>query len=204
MPFIIWGTRGITGTVGEGHFFCPQCDDDKTYRMRRVRRFFTLYFIPLIPLGELGRYVECDMCSGTYDSAVLEFDPRRQLRDFKSTVDLAMRRIMVLMMMADGDIDDSEVEAIVMLSEKLPGDPLTEEDVRTEIASAESDGRSAADYAKTVAGVLNDGGKEMVLRAALVVAAADGNFDPEEKALLLEIAAGLEMTPQQIEAVTSA
>ena len=53
-------------------FFCPQCGPGSTFKWRRIRRFFTLYFIPLIPLDKLGEYIECQGCNGTYDIQVLE------------------------------------------------------------------------------------------------------------------------------------
>lgn len=63
---IIFGTRGITTTPEKGDFHCPSCDATQKYGLKRVRRFFTLYFIPLIPLNKLGEYVECVTCKDTY------------------------------------------------------------------------------------------------------------------------------------------
>ena len=36
------------------------------YKHIKVTKFFTLYFIPLIPLGSAGEYVECQTCKGTF------------------------------------------------------------------------------------------------------------------------------------------
>ena len=47
---IIFGTRGVTYSVATGEFHCPSCAIKRGYDHKRVRRFFTLYFIPLIPL----------------------------------------------------------------------------------------------------------------------------------------------------------
>ena len=69
--FIIWGTKGITTTKGSGRFGCPACVGDRGYTLKQVRRFFTLYFIPLIPLKIVGTYVECHGCGGTFDDSVL-------------------------------------------------------------------------------------------------------------------------------------
>ena len=70
--FIIWGTRGVTTSKGSGRFVCPSCGADRDYTLKQVRRFFTLYFIPIIPLGLLGTYVECRTCGGTFKDSVLE------------------------------------------------------------------------------------------------------------------------------------
>ncbi len=69
---IIFGRRGVTGTKGQGTFQCPACQTDQPYAHKHVRRFFTLYFIPLIPLGTVGEYVECGRCKGTFKPAVLD------------------------------------------------------------------------------------------------------------------------------------
>lgn len=40
-----------------------------------MNRWFTLYFIPLIPLGKVGQYVECRRCSNSYADTVLTQSP---------------------------------------------------------------------------------------------------------------------------------
>jgi hypothetical protein len=70
--FIIWGTKGITTSKGSGRFGCPACGGERGYIHKQVRRFFTLYFIPLIPLQIVGTYVECQGCGGTFNDTVLD------------------------------------------------------------------------------------------------------------------------------------
>ena len=71
---VIYGTRGITSRVGAGRFNCPRCGESP-YAHSVVRRWFTLFFIPLIPLNVAGDYVECQRCFGTYGARVLTYDP---------------------------------------------------------------------------------------------------------------------------------
>lgn len=68
---IIFGTRSRIKTLSEGSFYCPQCRAKRTYEHKEARRYFTLYFIPLIPLDSLGDFVECDFCHGTFKPEVL-------------------------------------------------------------------------------------------------------------------------------------
>ena len=51
---IVFGTRGVTSTKETGPFNCLFCGDQRAYSRKSVRRFFTLYFIPVIPLDEMG------------------------------------------------------------------------------------------------------------------------------------------------------
>ena len=75
---IILGTTGLTFTREKGQFHCPSCGDGVDYRHKKVRCFFTLYFVPLIPLHSLGEYVECQRCQGTYHLDILSYDPVAQ------------------------------------------------------------------------------------------------------------------------------
>jgi hypothetical protein len=75
MPIVIWGSRGLTSRLDSGNFYCPRCDGEAGYHLKQVREFFTLYFIPLFPIGGAQRYVECDRCGGTFEEAVLDMEP---------------------------------------------------------------------------------------------------------------------------------
>ncbi len=59
---IIFGVRTRESAVGEGTFACPQCRTQQRFRHLVHKRWFTLYFIPLIPLGRRGEQVECQAC----------------------------------------------------------------------------------------------------------------------------------------------
>ncbi len=111
---IFFGTRGITLTGDAGDFFCPSCNDSHQYKRRKVRRFFTLYFIPLIPLDLLGEYIECQTCKNTYNDSVFEFKAQAEAdrQNFESEYELAVRKSMAIMVLADGVVDDSEDEAM--------------------------------------------------------------------------------------------
>ncbi len=74
---IIFGTTGKEKRVGSGRFFCPQCRQDAAYAHVRASRYFTLYFIPLIPMGKLGEYVECAECGNRFDVKILDVPPEK-------------------------------------------------------------------------------------------------------------------------------
>ncbi len=74
--FIIFGTRGMTSSVDRGQFFCPICQTNSYYILKSVRRWFTLYFIPCIPLNRVGQYVECQNCRNELNDSVLQIQPQ--------------------------------------------------------------------------------------------------------------------------------
>ena len=191
---IIFGSRGVTYSAESGQFHCPGCEQRRDYQHKRVRRFFTLYFIPLIPLDLLGEYVECSGCRGTYKPAILEYDPRESERRNEAEFQQATRRVMVLMMLADGNVDEAEMASIQDLLGKVSKRTVERAEIESEIAAARKDSKSVEDYCRGMTGYLNESGKEMVVRAALMVAAADGKFEDAEKELLARIAKALELS----------
>ena len=72
MPFIIWGSRGITSRLDGGTFFCPHCNQESDYDLMQSRPFFTIFFIPIFPIGGAQQYVQCCQCQLTYQEAVLD------------------------------------------------------------------------------------------------------------------------------------
>jgi len=74
---IIWGWRTIKSTPGTGQFHCPHCSSQRPYRHEKFGRWFTLYFIPIIPLGSAGEQITCSTCSKSWNMNVLANDPQK-------------------------------------------------------------------------------------------------------------------------------
>ena len=68
---IIFGTRVRHKVIGEGKFFCPKCQAQRAYVHKRASRYFTLYFLPVFPMGKLGEFVECQTCGVAFEMNVL-------------------------------------------------------------------------------------------------------------------------------------
>ena len=68
---IIYGYRNREKELGTGNFYCSSCQVQRAYRHKKIVRYFTLFFIPLFPLGTLSEYVECQSCGRTYKTDVL-------------------------------------------------------------------------------------------------------------------------------------
>ena len=194
LGLIIFGTRGVTYGSEGGQFFCPDCEGKQQYLHRKVRRFFTLYFIPVIPLDMLGEYVECQRCTSTYKLSILDFDPQKTADAEEAEFQKAVRRVLVLMMLADGVIEESEIEAIQTILGKLEDREVTRKEIETEISRAQQESSNIETYCRGMAGYLNDSGREMVVKAAILVAGADGNFDDKERDALASIATALNMS----------
>ena len=200
---IIFGTRGVTTTPDKGEFHCPTCNSIQPYGLKRVRRFFTLYFIPLIPLDNLGEYVECDACKDTYKKNVLDTNASASSEEFEAEYHSAIKKVMVHVLLADGVIDDSEVETSIDIYHKITGTEISAASFRNEIDVIQASKEDLSGCLRNLQGVLNDEGKELVIKAALYVAFADGEFQQEEQDLLAKIGSDLGMTKAHIQGVIS-
>lgn len=198
---IIWGSKSITGTLGAGNFNCPVCATHRPYDQKRVRRFFTLYFIPLFPTSTLGQYVECRGCQGTFEPGVLSYDPAIEAQRTEALFMTAVKQIMIHVCLADGSIDDEEVKQIQVIYEELTGARIGETDLREEITAISQSANTLYGLIDQLAGQLNDTGKETAIRSAYLIAAADGHVDPSELEMIQRIAHRLGMTPTHLNGV---
>jgi predicted RNA-binding Zn-ribbon protein involved in translation (DUF1610 family) len=87
------------GLIGKGRFACPNCGGDRDYEHRTARRFFTLFFIPVIPLDKVGEVVRCQTCRVRFDPAVLTAPTSAQLA---SALPAGMRAVAAVVLRAGG------------------------------------------------------------------------------------------------------
>jgi hypothetical protein len=77
---IIFGLRVFYRTIAQGIFHCRRCGGDREYRHRAGRRWFTLFFIPVIPLNSVGEHVQCTNCRTRYVTDVLNQPTTAQMQ----------------------------------------------------------------------------------------------------------------------------
>src|SRR3954465_8784335 len=69
---LIFGFRIRMKTVDTMMFFCPGCGGDRPGMRQLARRWFTLFFIPVIPLNVVGEVITCQTCGRSYKPEVLD------------------------------------------------------------------------------------------------------------------------------------
>jgi hypothetical protein len=192
---IIFGTRGVTSTTTHGNFHCPACGGERPYASKRMRRFFTLYFIPLIPLDVIQEWVECARCGGTFRSEVLSrrppvaADPKARQDAIRAAVMVAARRVLAR---AAGPAAGPEARAAARKAhETLFGEEWPEAELAEELARVTTLGDAAFEPLGRVNADLNTTGKELLLTEAVRVATAAGPMAPEAAAALQRAAAAL-------------
>ncbi|MBN1313546.1 MAG: zinc-ribbon domain-containing protein [Anaerolineae bacterium] len=92
---IIFGTRVRHKNIGDGEFFCPKCQASRRYAHKRAVRSFTLYFIPIFPIQQLGEFIECQTCGTTFEPSVryVRGKPAPMHREIKQDLGKVMNSI---------------------------------------------------------------------------------------------------------------
>ena len=191
---IIWGWRVRKKTIGTGVFFCPGEGGDRKYEHKQARRWFTIFFIPLIPLKELGDFVECTSCENTYYPDVLKGKTASEIEDIST---IAIRHVAVSIALADGTVDPRERDAAVTVVQRFASHPYGLDDLDSDLSSLQVSALS--DNLEELSAVLNEHGKENVLTAAVFLAGADGHVDRSEMEVARQIGKALTMSSAHIE-----
>lgn len=191
----IWGWKARMKTIGQGIFYSPAAGQDAPYRMVEARRWFTLFFIPLIPLKVLGTYVECQLTGATYDPAVLQGPTNA---DFMDQLTAGVREVVVAVARADDTITAEERRlAIEIIGNYVDGyDNSGLEGDLARAADAPLDDRLAY-----LAGTLNERGKEQLLTAAAMIMTADGVIGDRDREAVRSIGEKLTMSPAHVRGV---
>jgi transcription elongation factor Elf1 len=69
--FVIFGTSTRTKELSHGEFPCPRCGQTRHYIHRAQALWFSLFFIPILILKDMGEEVVCAECGTMYDTGVL-------------------------------------------------------------------------------------------------------------------------------------
>ena len=90
---IIFGTKAKTKSVGKGKFNCPHCQREREYERKKAKRYFSLYFIPLIPMDDIGEFIECQTCHRSFALEVLNYKPSKPQNDMARLLNTVKSRL---------------------------------------------------------------------------------------------------------------
>ena len=69
----IFGIGPKTKVIKSAEFVCPVCRAHSRYELKQQRNYFSLFFIPLIPLSKTqGQFVICQNCGTKMPDHVLQ------------------------------------------------------------------------------------------------------------------------------------
>jgi zinc ribbon protein len=188
---IIWGLRTIYHVIGEGIFHCRRCGGDRQYKHKAGRRFFTLFFIPVIPLNKTGEHVQCQTCKTRYVTDVLRVPTAGQMQ---TALPAGMRAAVSAMLSASQPISQASRQRAVAVVQGAGARDFTDAQLDSDLAQPE-DARRAALAA--VAGQLAPDAREWFLAEIVRVGMADGPLTPQQEQAAQFVAAGLGMSQAQ-------
>jgi hypothetical protein len=184
---IFFGLRVFYRTAGQGTFHCQRCGGDREYRHKLGRRWFTLFFIPVIPINKAGQHVQCAVCGTRYRMDVLCLPTSAQMQE---ALPAATRAAAIAMLRAGAidavrgaglaDYDDAALDADLSDSAMDLAGPLSRLTLQLAIPAT-----------------------EWFLAEVVRIGLADGMLSDEERQAAREIAARLGMTPAQAHGVIS-
>ena len=199
--FIIFGTRGLKHTVSESPVLsnsCPNCNRGNLVN-KLYRRWFTLFFIPVIPLDTVDRFYECDKCGSAYNESIKTILQKSQneIDENKKKVKLKFAKALVASMthmaIIDNDFAKEEEREIMDAIESF-------KEFKEELMHIHENIKVHGNKDNQVFNYLNDARNELssealinILAQAAVVLLADGSIEKEEEDLMKEylIACGL-------------
>jgi hypothetical protein len=199
---IIFGLRVLYRTVGRGAFHCERCGGDRQYRHRAGRRWFTLLFIPVIPLAQVGEHIQCAVCGTSYRVAVLKLPTTTQML---AAIPAGLRAAAIIMLRAGGDSAPARRRAI----DGIKGAGLPDYDEAALDADLfvsalpDQPGQDLGGALNRLAIQLEVPAREWFLAEAVRLGLADGTLSDEERHAAQKIAARLGMTPAQARGVIS-
>ncbi len=188
---IIFGIRVFYRTIAQGTFHCRRCGGDRQYRHRVGRRWFTLFFIPVIPLNKVGEHVQCTTCRTRYVTDALSLPTTAQMQ---AALPAGMRAA-ASAMLRSGDPSSPAarqraIEAIIGAG--MPGysEAMLDDDLRQPFEAI----RPALNQ---VGAQLTVQAREWYLADVIRIALADGQLTDSERLAAQAIGADLGMTQAQ-------
>ena len=196
---IIFGWRVRWRPVGDGMFHCHRCGGDRQFRHLVGRRWFHLFFIPLIPLSHAGQHVRCTVCGTRYRMEVLNIPTTAQMQ---VALPDGMRAAAAAMLRAadGGGGEPARRRAIDAISSAGQADysyPALDADLSAPFAS----GPGLARALNSLAIQLAVPAREWFLAEVVRIGLADGLLTDDERRAVHEIAAQLGMSHAQTHGV---
>jgi hypothetical protein len=192
---LIWGFKIRAKVMGTVAFFCPRCGGDRTGLQKTARRWFTFFWIPIIPLKEVGQFVECETCHTTFDPEVLTLPTTTQMG---RTLSDATYAITLMMVQTAGQPSAAMKAAAVRdLAVIVPGYDLD----RLDREVGDVDPTTADRYVHDLGSHLEVAGKERFLADLVRLGRTDGDLNDAQRRLISDVGRGLGLTSAHITGV---
>lgn len=198
---LIFGFKVRFTTIASLTFFCPVCGGDRAAARRVARRWFTLFWLPIVPLNKVGTIVECETCHNRFDPVVAH---RPTTADLASILANAVRALTAMIVKTAepsmaGPSDPIRSAAISHVRWSVPTYDL--DTLSSDVAAI--DPSLAQQYVGPLEEGLETSGKELLLADLVRVALAGGTVTPGQRQVIEQAGRGLGLTPAHVTGVVT-
>jgi hypothetical protein len=189
---LIFGLRVCFRTVGHGMFHCQRCGGDRWYRHRTGRRWFHIFYVPVIRLGSAGEHLQCLDCHGRFRTGALGIPTAAQMEAALPTGTLAAATCMLLA----GNPGSRPARRRAVAAVRSAGRPAYDETALDEdlVEAAVTGGDDLATALNTLASHLAVPAREWFLADVVRIGLADGQLSDEQRLAARHVAANLGLT----------
>ena len=194
---IIFGIRVFYRTIAQGTFHCRRCGGDRQYRHRAGRRWFTLFFIPVIPMTKVGEHVQCTTCRTRYVTDVLGQPTTAQMQ---AALPAGMRAAAAAMLRSGDSGSPAARQRAITMIVGAGAQGYDEAALEDDLALPSDSLRSALNQ---VGAQLTIQAREWYLADVIRIGMADGALTDSERGAAQAIGLDLGMTQAQVVGVVA-
>jgi len=210
---ILIGTMNWSSTRSRGMFQCPNCQTKEAFRYKSTRPFLTLYFIPVLPIGGIQEFIQCDRCKNVFDPAVLTNRILPQSTSETAATGAAdvkpdsfpkdLLTVIALIMVEDGQVTDQEIAAARQLYQNITQTNISREELGRTCSQVRSRRIHLPSLLTSAAQRRSHQEKLLLVQAMFGVAGADGAITPGRMQALMQSQTALQIDEAEFQRAVS-
>jgi tellurite resistance protein len=187
---IIFGSKGrITRSRAEDVLkkACVKCNGDLV--LSDLKKWFTLYFLPVFPYEHIDTLYHCQNCDNTYRKEFKNMmhqdttERKRLQDDIQKTYITTMAACMVHIAKSDGKITKDELAEIQNLKKGFPKYKKDIDSIVSKVRRSKDDA-FVLQMLQTTSNMITAEGASMMIASIARVLLADGKIDPNEEKIM--------------------
>jgi hypothetical protein len=198
LVLLLWGWRSLLTVLGVGEFHCPRCQADRSYELVRPRRWFTFFFIPVIPLKWGETFVQCSTCKAGFNEGILSTPTNKQ---FSYMIALGARAMYAKAVAAGLGHSEQMIDLAVARIVPFVDDAYNEANLIADVEAFK--GHELLEYLGPLAPSMELNGRESLLSGLVAFAYMAGDPSPVLGQVISDAAAALQLTAAHLAGIVA-
>ena len=131
----------------------------------------------------------------------MDYNPKEEEQEFEALYLIGLKKVMTMMMLADGKIEESEKAMMKYIYQHVADAELSNEEIDNEINSCKENPIGLEEYLNELFSQLNESGRETIIKVAYWVSIADGEVDKKEEKLLKKLAKHFQISEAHLKGI---